>query len=80
MTTPPTPTTCERCYVQLPTTASQPICDDCDGLLAPKPVAEPTPASPLRVVESPAIAKREYAAAVAARLTHRPPSTGKLNV
>lgn len=76
----PRPTTCKRCYVQLPTTATTPICDECDGAPAPKPITEPTPAPPLRVVENPAVAKREYAAGVAARLAHRPQPTGNLNV
>lgn len=69
---PPKPTRCDVCYVQLPTTATQPICDDCHGAPAPKPIADPTPAPPLRVVDNPAVAKREYAAGVAARLAHRP--------
>ncbi|WP_100465907.1 hypothetical protein [Mycobacteroides abscessus] len=32
---PPRPTTCERCYVQLPAAATAALCDDCDGAPAP---------------------------------------------
>lgn len=32
---PPRPTTCQRCYVQLPAAATAALCDDCDGAPAP---------------------------------------------
>lgn len=54
------PTNCGRCNVDLPASATSPLCDDCDGVPeAPVPTrAVPEPAAV--VVHSEAIAKRNY--------------------
>ncbi|SIJ77689.1 Uncharacterised protein [Mycobacteroides abscessus subsp. bolletii] len=54
------PTNCGRCNVDLPASATSPLCDDCDG--APEvPVPEVTTTEPPAVVvHSEAIAKRNY--------------------
>lgn len=43
----PRPTTCRRCFVALPTAATSPLCDECDGA--------PEPATPARGRSQPAL-------------------------
>ncbi|SIE28604.1 Uncharacterised protein [Mycobacteroides abscessus subsp. abscessus] len=48
---PPRPTMCEGCYSELPLAATEPLCDNCEGVV-PKPVT-PRPATPkLRTVHN----------------------------
>jgi hypothetical protein len=55
----PTPTTCTRCYVTLPTAATNTVCDDCDGAPEAQPNTRATAPTGV-VVHSAALAKSQY--------------------
>jgi hypothetical protein len=55
----PNPTTCTRCYVTLPTAATNTVCDDCDGAPEAQPNTQTTPHTSV-VVHSAALAKSQY--------------------
>ncbi|SIM22018.1 helix-turn-helix domain containing protein [Mycobacteroides abscessus] len=52
------PTNCRRCNVDLPASATSPLCDDCDG--APEAPARDTTEPPAVVVHNEAISKRSH--------------------
>ncbi|SLF30391.1 Uncharacterised protein [Mycobacteroides abscessus subsp. bolletii] len=57
--TPARPTNCDRCNVDLPASATEPLCDDCDG--APEaPAPDATVEPPAVVVHNEAISKRSH--------------------
>lgn len=56
--TPARPTNCGRCNVDLPASATSPLCDDCDG--APEAPARDTTEPPAVVVHNEAISKRSH--------------------
>ncbi|WP_078309196.1 MULTISPECIES: helix-turn-helix domain containing protein [unclassified Mycobacterium] len=58
VTKPVRPTNCERCNVDLPVSATNPLCDDCDG--APLVLASNTQEPPAVVVHNEAISKRSH--------------------
>lgn len=56
---PARPTNCDRCNVDLPASATEPLCDDCDG--APEaPAPDATVEPPAVVVHNEAISKRSH--------------------